>query len=169
MNKQIRIFHGILLAMLALSTAMASETGSKAPACALTELGGSQAINLQQFLGKVVYVDFWASWCGPCAKSFPFLNDMHGKFKDQGLQIVGVNLDENPDDAKAFLAKYPASFTVVADKEEQCAKSFEVKAMPSSYVIDRKGIVRKIHLGFRAGEAEELKVLVEQLLAESPN
>lgn len=144
----------------------ALETGNPAPACALTSLPGNQPANLEQYRGQVVYVDFWASWCGPCAKSFPFMNTMHEQFKDKGLQIVGVNLDENLDDAKTFLAKYPASFTVMADASKQCAKDFQVKAMPSSYIIDRNGKVHHIHLGFRPGEAENLRILVEKLLNE---
>ena len=91
---------------------------------------------------------------------------MHGQLKEQGLQIVGVNLDENIEDAKTFLAKYPANFEIKADVSKQCAKDFEVKAMPSSYIIDRKGIVHHIHLGFKPGEADEIKVIVEKLLSE---
>ncbi|MEQ1545213.1 TlpA disulfide reductase family protein [Methyloglobulus sp.] len=146
--------------------AFAAGVGSPMPACNVSPIGESQSSDLSQYKGQVLYVDFWASWCGPCAKSFPFLNEMHEQLKGQGLQIVGVNLDENADEAKAFLAKYPASFTVVADVSKQCAKDFEVKAMPSSYLIDRKGIVHHIHLGFRPGEAKELRVLVEKLLNE---
>ena len=142
------------------------EKGGAMPACLVSPIGETKTEDLQRYKGQVLYVDFWASWCGPCAKSFPFLNEMHQQFKDQGLQIVGVNLDENVDDAKAFLAKYPASFTVVADVSKQCAKDFDVKAMPSSYIIDRKGIVHHVHLGFRPGEAEELRLLVEKLLSD---
>ncbi|CAA9889812.1 Redoxin superfamily (fragment) [Candidatus Methylobacter favarea] len=126
----------------------------------------AQRIELRQFSGKVLYVDFWASWCGPCVKSFPFLNSLHEKFSKEGLQILGVNLDENPADAREFLGKYPADFTVAADANEQCARDFDVKAMPSSYLIDRQGVVRHIRLGFRPGEAKELQSLVERLLAE---
>lgn len=155
-----------ILFMLSTQIAVAVPVGNAAPSCTLSPIGESQSSDLSQYKGKVLYVDFWASWCGPCAKSFPFLNEMHQQLKDQGLQIVGVNLDENADEAKAFLAKYPASFTVMADVSKQCAKDFEVKAMPSSYLIDRKGIVHHIHLGFRPGEAQELRVLVEKLLNE---
>ena len=84
------------------------------------------------------------------------------------MQVIGVNLDQAPEDAKTFLAKYPANFTVAADANEKCAKDFDVKAMPSSYLIDRNGVIRHVHLGFRDGEAEELRVLAEQLLAEKP-
>jgi thiol-disulfide isomerase/thioredoxin len=144
----------------------AVEAGGAMPTCKLSPIGESQSSDLSQYKGQVLYVDFWASWCGPCAKSFPFLNEMYEQLKGQGLQIVGVNLDENPDEAKAFLAKYPASFTVVADVSKQCAKDFGVKAMPSSYIIDRKGVVHHVHLGFRPGEAKELRVMVEKLLSE---
>ena len=133
----------------------AADAGSAMPACKISPIGSTQTENLQQYKGQVLYVDFWASWCGPCAQSFPFLNEMHQQLKDQGLQIVGINLDENTEDAKAFLAKIPASFTVVADVSKQCATDFDVKAMPSSYLIDRKGIVHHVHLGFRTGDAKE--------------
>ncbi|NOU20170.1 MAG: TlpA family protein disulfide reductase [Methyloglobulus sp.] len=146
--------------------AFAVEAGGTMPTCNVSPIGESQSTDLSQYKGQVIYVDFWASWCGPCAKSFPFLNEMHEQLKGQGLQIVGVNLDENPDEAKAFLAKYPASFTVVADVSKQCAKDFQVKAMPSSYIIDRKGVVHHVHLGFRPGEAKEVRMIVEKLLGE---
>lgn len=142
--------------------------GAIAPQCRLSTLDQQQQINLQQFRGKVVYVDFWASWCAPCAKSFPFLNSLHKDFADKGLQVIAVNMDENSSDVQAFLAKYPAGFSVAADASQQCAKNFEVNAMPSSYLIDGKGVIKHVHLGFRAGEAEQLRAVVEQLLAELP-
>jgi peroxiredoxin len=142
----------------------AAETGAAMPDCALSPLDKNETTALSQFKGQVLYVDFWASWCGPCAKSFPFLNEMHQQLKDKGLQIVGVNLDENLDDAKAFLAKYPANFTVMADASKQCAKDFDVKAMPSSYIIDQNGVVQHIHMGFKPGETKELQAIVEKLL-----
>jgi thiol-disulfide isomerase/thioredoxin len=167
MNKQQLLKPLLAIAIVCVnSLAIAAEPGNTMPTCNVSPIGETKTEDLQRYKGQVLYVDFWASWCGPCAKSFPFLNEMHQQFKDQGLQIVGVNLDENVDDAQAFLAKYPASFTVMADVSKQCAKDFAVKAMPSSYIIDRKGIVHHVHLGFRPGEAKELRVLVEQMLGE---
>lgn len=160
----------LLCAVLALAPAMpfAAEVGGPAPNCALASLSDSQNYDLAQFRGKVVYVDFWSSWCGPCAKSFPFMGELQRELQDQGLQVVGVNLDESPEDAKAFLAKHPAAFTVAADTNQQCAKEFGVQAMPSSYLIDRNGVIRHVHLGFRPEEAKEFRALAEQLLAEKP-
>jgi peroxiredoxin len=128
----------------------------------------SRQFDLHELRGKVVYLDFWASWCTPCAKSFRFLNELDGDLKARGLQVVGINLDEIPEDATGFLTKHPARFTLAADRDFECAKAFDVQAMPSSYLVDRKGMVRHVHLGFRAGESGELRGLVEQLLAEQP-
>lgn len=145
--------------------AIAAEIGNPIPACMVSPLEEVKPESIQKNKGQVVYVDFWASWCVPCAHSFPFLNELHREFKDKGLQIVGINMDENVDDAKAFLAKTPAQFNIVADTNAQCAKDFDVKAMPSSYLIDRKGVVHHVHQGFRSEDIKELRALVENLLA----
>lgn len=169
MNKRVSALFCAALALCPMQAMIAAEPNGKvAPNCSLTPIGDGQAYELRQFRGKVLYVDFWASWCTPCAQSFPFLNDLNRDLKDKGLQIIGVNLDEAAEDAKAFLAKYPANFTVAADASQQCAKDFDVKAMPSSYLIDRNGVIRHVHLGFRPEEAKAFRALAEQLLTEEP-
>ena len=168
MNQRILVLFCAVLAFTPIQTILAAEIGSKAPDCSLTSIKDAQSYDLKQFRGKVLYVDFWSSWCPPCAKSIPFLNELDRDLKNSGLQVIGVNMDQASEDAKAFLAKYPAHFTVAADTNETCAKGFDVQAMPSSYLIDRNGVIRHIHLGFRDGEAKELRVLAEQLLAEKP-
>jgi Peroxiredoxin len=168
MNRRRIVLLCATLALAHMQTIMASETGRRAPNCVLTSVGDEHRFDIHQFQGKVLYVDFWASWCSPCAKSFPFLNDLDREFRDRGLQIIGVNLDEERSDAQNFLAKHPANFTVAIKSNKQCAKDFGVKAMPSSYLVDRNGVIRHVHLGFRAGEAKQLRALVEHLLAESP-
>jgi thiol-disulfide isomerase/thioredoxin len=166
MCQQLLLKMALLLTLFCLnSMTMAVEVKNTMPACTLSSLGEAKTEDLQHYKGQVVYVDFWASWCVPCAHSFPFLNELHEEFKDKGLQIVGINMDENAGDAKAFLAKTPAQFTIVADTSTQCAKDFDVKAMPSSYLIDRKGIVHHVHQGFRSEDIKELRALVENLLA----
>jgi len=150
------------------ATSFAEHLDQVSPSCALTTLDGESAHNLQELKGKVVYIDFWASWCPPCVKSFPFLDQLNHDMKDQGLHIIGVNLDEKVTDAKEFLAKYPVNFSIVADPSKQCARVFEMMAMPTSYLIDRKGTIRHIHQGFRPGETEELRALITQLVMEQP-
>ncbi|MXS78093.1 TlpA family protein disulfide reductase [Nitrosomonas sp. JL21] len=147
-------------------SAQADHIEQASTACQLTTLDGKTTYDLQELKGKVVYVDFWASWCPPCVKSFPFLNQLEHDLKDKGLHIVGVNLDEKPADAQAFLANNPVDFSIVADASKQCAKAFELMAMPTSYLIDKKGNVRHIHQGFRSDESKQLRTLITQLLME---
>jgi len=154
------------IALLFHFQAQAIETGVAAPNCALQAFGENSALDLRQFQGKVLYVDFWASWCSSCAQSFPFMNDLDRELRDRGLHVLGINLDEKLEDAKSFLVKHPANFTVAVDTDGQCPHDFGVKAMPSVYLIDRKGVIRHVHLGFRRGEADKLRGLAEQLLAE---
>lgn len=168
MNQSILALIFSTIFCVSIQSVTAAEAGAAAPDCSLTALGDTKAYDVSRFHGNVIYIDFWASWCGPCAKSFPFMNELHRELKDKGLRLIGVNLDENPDDAKTFLDKYPANFTIAADLDEQCARAFDVKAMPSSYLIGRDGVIRHVHLGFKSGEAKELRDLVEQVLAENP-
>lgn len=144
----------------------AGEVGASAPDCSLTSFGSAEPFQSKSFTGQLVYIDFWASWCGPCAKSFPFMNELHRKYNEKGLKIIGVNLDENADDAKAFLQKIPADFAIASDPNGQCAQKFDVKAMPSSYIIGRDGKIRFVQLGFRSGESEETDERIAQLLKE---
>lgn len=169
MNKFIAVFCGTLLGVTALSSSFAADksvdVGQHAPTCALASLGNSSASNTAN-KGKVVYVDFWASWCPPCLKSLPFLNTLNRDLKDRGLQVIGVNVDEHINDANAFLKNHPANFVVGSDSKGDCPKAFGIMGMPSSYLIDRKGNVRLVHIGFRDGERKELRQAIEQLLAE---
>jgi len=158
-----------LLSNLPTAANAANEASRPAPSCALNSIDKSQAINLEQFKGKVVYVDFWASWCGPCVQSFPYMNRLDRDFKDSGLQIVAVNLDENPEEAQTFLHNSNPQFLVVTDSNGHCAKEFEVQTMPTTYLVDRQGMVRKVHHGFRQGEAKEFQSELELLLKEQIN
>lgn len=160
------IFLG-LIGLLPVSVTHSAEVGEQLNTCPLTEFSKSHLpLNLQEYKGKVLYLDFWASWCPPCAKSFPFINQLHQQYQSQGLQVLGINLDESTEEAEQFLSKYPAEFTIVSDLSKHCAENIGVAAMPSTYLIDRKGVIRYIHLGFRASETAELRAKVEQLLAE---
>lgn len=143
------------------------EGNTPPPGCQLSQLDGAPAQDWAAHKGEVIYIDFWASWCPPCVRSFPFMNQLVQDFGERGLQVVGVNLDEKLSDAQQFLARIPAEFSVVVDADKQCAVDFGVIAMPSTYIIDKKGLVRHIHHGFRPGEAQALRDLIEALLAEN--
>ncbi|PKM11805.1 MAG: redoxin [Gammaproteobacteria bacterium HGW-Gammaproteobacteria-3] len=156
-------------ALATVATAHAATVGEPMPHCELAPIDAAAVSGLENFRGKVLYVDFWASWCPPCVKSFPFMNQLVRDYKAQGLEVIGINLDEINTDAAQFLDRHPTQFTVLADLAKTCARDFEVKAMPSTYLVDRNGIIRHIHLGFRSGAEAELKENIERLLADNAN
>jgi peroxiredoxin len=159
---RIAIWAGLMLASVHGATAV--ESGRFAPRCELPVLRDSITLDTSKLKGQPVLVDFWASWCAPCAQSFPVLNDLQRDYRDRGLQVVGINVDEKIADAQKFLDKHPANFSIVADTRATCARAFDVMGMPSSYLIDRDGMVQYIHLGFKPSDEELLRQQVEHLL-----
>lgn len=112
-------------------------------------------LDLSAHAGKVVVLDFWASWCVPCRRSFPWLNEMRARYGDEGLVIIGVNVDRDRDEATRFLAEFPAEFEIFYDTDGRYAREYGVEAMPSSYVIGRDGELRVRHLGFKVQKQDE--------------
>jgi peroxiredoxin len=100
-------------------------------------------------------------------QSFPFLNSLDEAFRSGGLQVVAINVDQNSGDARRFLDRHSANFLIAFDHDGKCPREFGVQGMPSSYVIDRQGVIRYVHLGFRRGDADKLRGIVAALLAES--
>lgn len=98
--------------------------------------------------GRVIYVDFWASWCVPCRESFPWLNVMEAKYSDKGLTVISVNLDAQRSHAEDFLKEYPATFGVVYDPKGKVARKYQLRGMPSSFIVGRDGKVIESHVGF---------------------
>ncbi|MBU3006243.1 TlpA disulfide reductase family protein [Paraglaciecola arctica] len=103
---------------------------------------------LSELKGQVVYLDFWASWCKPCRKSFPWMNQMQQKYADRGLQVIAINLDTDAALAKLFLEKVPTQIPIVYDPEGNIASDYQLLGMPSSYLVDKKGNIRFSHKGF---------------------
>ena len=116
-----------------------------------------RTIRLDDYAGKIVYLDFWASWCGPCKQSFPWMNEMQGKYGAKGLQIIGINLDAKREDGQRFLARTAASFTIGFDPAGRLARLYAVKGMPSSVLIGRDGKITLIHVGFDPAARVELE------------
>jgi len=123
--------------------------------------------DLKGHAGKVVIVDFWASWCVPCRRSFPWLNTMHRKYADQGLVIIGVNLDAEKSAAMTFLADFPPEFGIYYDETKDLARSFGVVAMPSSYLIGRDGEIRQKHFGFKVKKQDEYESAIVAALLDT--
>lgn len=141
--------------------------GDSAPACQASAMSAGKRLDLAAHRGRVVYVDFWASWCAPCAKAFPFLNRLDAEFGQSGLTVVGISVDERLADAERFLKRFPARFETAHDATGSCPRAFGVIGMPSSYLIDRHGRIRAIHVGFRDGDAVQRTEEIERLLRET--
>lgn len=151
----------------------ALEPGNEAPGFSLPHLrmeDGSAMINLADYRGKVVYVDFWASWCAPCIVSFPLLNDMRNRLVQQGkdFEILAINVDQDPEDGIDFLLDEPVQYLTISDPNGATPKSYEVKGMPTSFLVDADGKIRLIHEGFKSSDIGIIETEVNKLLAEMP-
>ena len=125
-----------------------------------------EMVHLAAYKGKVLLVDFWASWCPPCKASFPALNALYREFQPRGFEVVAVNLDERRHDADAFLQDHPHQMTVVFDPKGASPVAFGVKGMPSSFVIDKAGTIRFTHMGYSGNIEQTYRQEIHQLLAE---
>ncbi|WP_157995578.1 TlpA disulfide reductase family protein [Peristeroidobacter soli] len=128
-------------------------------------MAGAEPLDLARFRGKVVVIDFWASWCAPCRQSFPWLNEMQARYRDRGLVVIGVNVDRERAEADRFLQQTPADFQIVYDPDGVLASRYQVPGMPSSYVIGRDGQQVEVHIGFRKDMRERREAELERLLS----
>jgi thiol-disulfide isomerase/thioredoxin len=119
---------------------------------------------LSPHAGNVLLVDFWASWCEPCRRSFPWMNTMQQKYAEDGLVIVAVNVDNDVSAAQRFLEENPASFRIHYDEDRSLARRFEVVAMPSSFLLDGNGQVVASHLGFKVLKQDEYEAAIRAAL-----
>ena len=154
---------GLLLTLALAVPAFAIEAGKRAPEIGLTDLSGHK-VDLASLKGKVVIIDFLASWCAPCKQEMPVLDKLYAKYGSQGLVVVGVSVDEDLDNLKGLLKQVRVSFPVVHDAKHVVADRFKPPRMPSSYIVDRNGIIRHVQEGFRADDAAKLESQVKALL-----
>ena len=163
--KKALLFISSLVFALGLSSqSFAISAGDKAPLFKLPQLEGKKKISLKSLRGKVVYLDFWASWCGPCRQSLPMMSDIRDKLKKKGFEVLAVNLDEEPEAGLAFLKQFPVSFPVVSDVAGKTPEMYGLQGMPTSYLIDRKGKVQLVHVGFKKSDITELEKKITKLL-----
>jgi cytochrome c biogenesis protein CcmG/thiol:disulfide interchange protein DsbE len=132
---------------------------------ALADPPNEVQLDLGRFRGHVVVVDFWASWCAPCRRSIPWLNTIQAKYADQGLVIIGVNVDKERHDAERFLAETPVRFQILFDSQGRLPAQYGVTAMPSSYVFDRNGTLVVRHLGFQMSRRDEYEDILRKLVS----
>jgi peroxiredoxin len=125
-------------------------TAAPAPDFTLRSMDG-QNLRLGEQRGRVVMVNFWATWCGPCRQEMPHLNRLYEKYRTSGFVLFGVNVDEDTRNAAAVATKMGLKFPVLPDADKKVSKQYDLSAMPSTVLIDRDGKVRHVHRGYREG------------------
>ncbi len=157
----------VVMSLALISTANAKvKVGQVFPDFTLNKLSEpSASLKLSSLKGKVVIIDFWASWCEPCKVELPILNKINKKFQGKGLEIIGVNEDKEPTEANSFLKEFPVQMTLLADGQKaDVLKKLEVAGLPVTYVLNKKGQVSKIHKGFKDGDVDKFEKEIIALL-----
>lgn len=150
--------------MLWLGAAGAATVGEPAPGFDVPSLRGDARLALEQFRGKVVLLDFWASWCTPCGQSLPLYEKLRSDLSGRGFELVAIGLDEDAEDGRAFLERFDVHYPVGSDPEGMVASLYALKGMPYAVLIDRDGVVRATHVGFKPADIAALRAKIEALL-----
>jgi thiol-disulfide isomerase/thioredoxin len=161
------MFKGLALAAVCVSAALAASSSAPAPGFKLSGRGG-KTIDLSQYKGQVVMINFWATWCGPCRQEMPLLQDIYAKYKPMGFTLIGVNVEPSTGDPEGWLNKLPkpVTFPVAFDVDSKVSKLYNVAGMPTTVFIDRKGNVREVHKSYRPGDENLYLTQIRSLLKE---
>jgi thiol-disulfide isomerase/thioredoxin len=162
------MFKGLALAAVCVSAALAaSSSPGPAPGFQLSGRGG-KTVDLAQFKGQVVMINFWATWCVPCRQEMPLLEDIYKKYKPMGFTLIGVNVEPATGDPEAWLSKLPkpVTFPVAFDVDSKVSKLYKVAGMPTTVFIDRKGNVREVHKSYKPGDEDYYLTQIRSLLKE---
>jgi peroxiredoxin len=158
----------LLFVALAATPALANKgalDGEEAPDFALKSLDGEN-LRLSEYRGEVVMINFWATWCGPCRQEMPLLDELYNRYERVGFQLLGVNIDDDPRRAMAMAEELGISFPVLFDDRKQVSELYRVEAMPVTVILDREGVVRYTHYGYKPGYEEYYLDQVRTLLRE---
>ena len=157
-----------LFGLFSLRVVAGVQVGQSAPPISLPLLAtdNAEVLTLDSLRGKVVYLDFWASWCGPCRVSFPQLEELRQELGPRGFEVLAVNVDEFEPDALRFLEEVSVSYPVVRDGAGDTPATYGILGMPTGYLIDRSGTVRLVHQGYRKSDGAALREDIIELLGE---
>jgi peroxiredoxin len=156
---------GLVAALVIALPAVAADPSGPAPQFSLASKGGG-TVNLSQYKGQVVMLNFWASWCGPCRQEMPLLEDIYKKYNKLGFTMVGVNVEPDSKAADDWLKATPVTFPVAYDKDSKVSRLYDVSGMPSTVIIDRKGNLRFLHHGYKPGDEGEYINSIRALIRE---
>jgi len=158
----------LLLTAFAAVPALAVEVGAAAPPIEGPGLVDARPVSLAALRGRVVLVDFWASWCGPCKVSLPEMNALRQELIAMGygprFEVIAVNVDEEPKAALKFLSRHPVTYPLVSDPRGRLPAAYQLPTMPSSYLVGADGRIVQVHSGYKPGDAGKLKAEILRLL-----
>lgn len=155
----------LLLAVGLAGPAAAVTIQDSAPDFTLKSLEGSN-LRLEEYRGQVVLINFWASWCGPCRQEMPLLDRLHQRYVDTGFAVLGINVEGEEAPARELIDKIPVTFPVLIDEGQLVSELYKLEAMPSTVVVDRDGVVRYIHRGYKPGDEAKYVEVVKALIRE---
>jgi thiol-disulfide isomerase/thioredoxin len=162
-----RVLVGLAAFFLALAAQAANVQQAPAPGFELPARGGG-TISLESLRGRVVMINFWASWCAPCREEFPVLESLYRKYQPLGFVLLAVNVESDGADAARFLAETPVSFPIAFDRDNAVSAAYGVSAMPTTLIVDRKGQLRWLHRAYKPGDENLYLDQVRALLREAP-
>lgn len=155
----------LFVALLTTFTSQASESKAIAPDFTLKSKAGEN-VRLKEQRGNVVLINFWASWCGPCREELPHFEKLQQDYQDLGFTVLAVNVDEDPNKANILLDDIPVSFPVLFDNDDAVSKLYDVRAMPTTVIVDRDGNQRLTHYGYKSGDEVKYQKAVKALIRE---
>jgi peroxiredoxin len=159
---------GLALAMLSPIGAGAVEPGRPAPSFTVKNERGNP-VRLEDHRGRVVLLNFWATWCKPCREELPRLEALYQRYRAEGLVVLAVNLDSarDADKARALRDRLGLSFPIAFDPHQNVPSLFDIEKMPSSLLIDRDGVVRYVHAGYAARDEVTIEAMIKRELSRS--
>ncbi len=163
----IKVFTAALWLLITLPTLVACTEAEVdlAPDFELQTVDGN-SVRLRDLRGQVVMINFWATWCAPCRQEMPALSQMYSDLKDEGFVLLGINLDQQSGKAREYLQQTPVTFPVLLDSQSTVANLYQNTAVPSSYFIDKRGELVHMHKGYRPGEEDKYRSIIQKLLAQ---
>jgi peroxiredoxin len=156
---------GFTIALASTASASTVKVSEQAPDFTLKTLNGPN-LRLEEYRGQVVLINFWASWCGPCRQEMPILDRLHQRYEDTGFAVLGVNVEGDPKPAQKIVDKTNVTFPVLIDEGQAVSELYELEAMPSTVVVDRDGVVRYVHRGYKPGDEAKYVEVVKKLIRE---
>jgi peroxiredoxin len=167
------LFQSVLFVLIILTSTVLISTNSvaagllnnPAPDFTLKSLSGEN-LNLTEQRGTITVINFWASWCGPCRKEMPVLQNIHDKYTDLGVQVWGINVEQENQAGRDFLSKVDINFPILFDNKNTISELFQVVAMPTTVVVDRSGKVRYIFRGYMDGYEKKYVKAIKKLIRE---